>query len=90
MTWQERHYAAIWAPTEQEQPIVQAINAAAQMAESFGSDFLLREGLAQTLCGLQKILEFNWGERLDRGMLDRELIRIASSINYSLELEAFI
>jgi hypothetical protein len=89
LTWQEQHYAALYAPTEAELPLVAMLRATQGMISLHGSGQLERENIAAILLATRSLLSSNWGTRLDRGTVDGELIRMASCIDFDLDTERF-
>ena len=86
----ELHYQALRMPDEKELPLIRAVNSVQTLATLFGSDYVGREGVAQMILGLIRILDFDWGNRIQRGMIHADLIRIAGTIDYDTEREEFL
>ena len=88
-TWSARHHVAMRYPDPLEQPLVLALVSLESMVERYGRDYAMREGVAQMLVGLRRLLAGNWGDRLDRGTIDRVLVTLAERMNYNTEVESF-
>lgn len=86
--WQTEHLIASFNPTDDELPMATLLMTAEQLAERYGDDGILRDGIANILLGAQCLLNTDWG-RFDRGLLSERINQIADSIGYDIERETF-
>jgi len=87
--WEVRHRMAIIAPDRTEAPYVALLKTVELMVKSHGRDGALRGGVADLINGAQRMLAGPWGDRLDKGTLDRVLHKLAHSIGYDLDAGRF-
>lgn len=87
--WTARHHLAVQDPNQAELPLVALVKLTDLMANRFGDDGVLREGVAHLILGAQDLLAGPWGDRLDMGTVDSWLLAIAERISYDRDVQEF-
>lgn len=87
--WEIRHRMAIIAPDRTEAPYVALLKTVEVMVKSHGRDGALRAGVVHLIAGAQDLLAGPWGDRLDKGTIDRLLYHLAERLGYDLAERKF-
>ena len=84
--WKMRHQDAVNNPTTIEKPIVNAIKSWHEMAEQHGLDYVNRSGWAAMGEALRTYLNYDWGNRLDMGTLDKIICELLVLYEYDPDM----
>jgi hypothetical protein len=76
------------SPTPVESPLAALMLVIDALVQRHGDDHVLREGVAQIICGTQRLLDAEWG-RLDMGTISGQLDKFAERIDFDLEIQEF-
>jgi len=84
--WMVRHQEAWANPAAVEKPIVNAIGAWSDMLDAQGLDYVNRDGWAAMGEALRTYLNYDWGQRLDMGTLDKILCELLVKEGYDPDM----
>lgn len=88
--YRERHAAARATPTGDELLLVALLHVIDVLSKRYASDHVLRAGVADLLTGTRTLLNGQWGDRLDMGSCDSELVKAADRISFNMDVEEFV
>lgn len=83
------HYNAIMNPVAAEVAMVDLIRLATELTRRFGSDHVLREGVASIIEGAFALCNGDFGRRLDMDQCRQALSIQAKVLGYNIDLEQF-
>ena len=87
--WKARHMLAKLEPTPTEASLISLMAAIEATVSRWANDYVLRDGIADLIVGTRQLLNGEWGDRLDMGTVDADLISLAARMDYCLDHEAF-
>lgn len=86
--WQSRQLAAQGSPVGTEVPFVQLLAAIDTLVRRHADDYVLRDGIAHLIMGMNDLLNADTG-RLDCGSLSDLMNHYAEAISFDLAVERF-
>ena len=84
--WEANHRLAWDFPSEVEKPIVGAIQSWYGMLEQHGLDYVNRDSWAAMGEALRTYLNYDWGQRLDMGTLDKIICELLEKEGYDPDM----